>query len=124
MYKVILCGSRDWDDQHPIFLTIAGLKAMCEAIGEELVIVHGAQRGADSIAGEIGTSLGIRVIPVPAEWDLYKKGAGTIRNQKMLDEHNISAVYAFRLPGFSPGTDDMVSRSKDAGKPTYVTRWG
>lgn len=124
MYKVILCGSRDWEDTHPIFLTIAGLKAMCEAIDEELVIVHGAQRGADSIAGDIAVSLGIRVIPVPAEWDKYKKGAGNIRNQKMLDEHNISSVYAFRLPGFSPGTDDMASRATSAGLPTYVTRWG
>lgn len=124
MYKVILCGSRDWEDAHPIYLTLAGLKAMCEAIGEELVLVHGAARGADSIAGDIGTSLGIRVIPVPAEWDKYGKKAGPIRNQKMLDDHDISAVYAFRLPGYSNGTDDMITRAKDAGKPTYVTRWG
>lgn len=124
MYKVIICGSRDWDDQHPIFLTIAGLKSMCDLTGEELVIVHGAARGADSLAEAIATALQIKTIPVSAEWDIYRKGAGAIRNQRMLDEHDISAVYAFRLPGPSVGTDDMINRAKDAGKPTYVTRWG
>jgi hypothetical protein len=89
---------------------------------EELVIVHGAARGADSIADQMARELGVRTIPIPAQWKVHGKAAGPIRNQQMLDEHpDIAITYAFRLEGRSNGTDDMISRSKDAGIPTYIT---
>lgn len=118
--KILICGSRDWRDPHPIYLAIAGCKQLVPE-DDKLVVVHGAARGADSLAGAMAEYLGVEVVPVPADWKTYGKSAGPIRNQKMLDEHDISVTYAFRIEGKSNGTDDMISRSQDAGIPTYVT---
>lgn len=118
--KILICGSRDWDDYHPIYLVLVGAKALAEALEEPLELVHGAARGADSRAAELAESLGIETHPVHADWKTYGKSAGPLRNQKMLDEHEISVIYAFRLPGKSVGTDDMVRRGREAGISTYV----
>lgn len=120
--KILICGSRDWTDVHPIYLAIAGCQKLAEAQGETLIVVHGDARGADRLGRDMARLLGVEPIAVPAEWNRYGNGAGPIRNQQMLDEHEITAAYAFRLDGKSTGTDDMCSRAKDAGIPVYVTR--
>lgn len=48
----------------------------------------------------------------PANWKSHGKGAGPIRNQKMIDEGKPDLVLAF--PG-GRGTADMVRRAKAAG---------
>lgn len=117
--NILICGSRDWDDKHPIYLTLAGWGHLL-AEDEMLTVINGGAKGADSIGAEMAEMLSANVITVPADWDKYGKSAGPIRNQQMLDEHEIDAVYAFRLPGRSRGTDDMIERAKSAGIPTYV----
>lgn len=118
--KILICGSRDWDDYHPIYLTLVGAKALAESLEEPLELVHGAARGADSRAAELAKSLDIPCHAVPANWSRDGRAAGPLRNQRMLDEHKIDVIYAFRLPGKSNGTDDMVRRGREAGIPTYV----
>lgn len=118
--EFLICGSRDWDDRFPVYNVIAGLRAYAEASGETITIVHGAARGADSLAEEMCQLLKIDTYAVAADWDKDGRAAGPLRNQRMLDEHNIQAVFAFRLRGVSRGTDDMVRRSKEEGIPTYV----
>lgn len=120
--KILVCGSRDWEDPHAVYIVLAGAKTLSDSLEEPLEIVHGAAKGADTIAGQMGDLLGATIIPVPADWNKDGKAAGPLRNQKMLDEHDIQVTYAFRLPGKSNGTDDMVRRSKSAGIPTYVIR--
>ncbi len=70
-------GSRDWADPDPIYQLIA-----CFDPGWTLVI-HGAARGADRIAGVIAKRLGFYVIPFPANWARYGLGAGPERNEVM-----------------------------------------
>jgi hypothetical protein len=118
--KILVCGSRTWDELHIIGTILQGCKAF-HTEEDPLILVHGdCPSGADAIADEQAKILGIERLPVPADWDTHGRAAGPIRNQKMLDENEILVTYAFRSAGKSNGTDDMIRRSKAAGIPTYV----
>jgi hypothetical protein len=121
--KVLVTGSRDWEDR-------ALIRAALKAIGATIVI-HGAQAkknaatgepmaGADWHAKMAANELGIPNIPYPAFWGNHGKAAGPIRNQKMIDENpDIGMCLAFPLPG-SRGTWDCVERADKAGIPVRV----
>jgi hypothetical protein len=109
MLRVLICGGRNYTDFERIKDALVGLGG---AAAIELVI-HGAARGADQLGGEAATGLGIPVQAVPANWDLYGRAAGPIRNQQMLNEHHPNLVLAFPDPE-SRGTWDMVRRAKSA----------
>lgn len=111
--RVLICGSRDWTDAALIRRVVARLP-------EGAVVIHGAARGADHLAGLAALDRGLRVEPYPAEWDRYGVAAGPIRNQWMLDDGQPDYVVAFRLPGKSTGTDDMIRRALAADVPVYV----
>lgn len=115
--RVLICGDRNWIDFNIIKRELSSLPA-------GTVIIHGAARGADSIAGYIAKQLGFEVIPFKADWDKYKSiaingrknPAGPIRNQRMLDEGRPDYVMAFHKHiETSLGTKDMITRAQKAG---------
>jgi hypothetical protein len=74
------------------------------AIWDQITIIHGAARGADTLAGLFAKMFGTKVEAYPADWDTHGKAAGPIRNQQMLDEGKPDLVVAF--PG-GAGTKHM-----------------
>lgn len=119
--KVLIAGSRGWHDPAPLNALLAGLDVLAEGAGQKLTIIHGdARSGADLLADTLGRQWGAKVVREPADWDVYGKAAGPIRNQRMIDNHRPDVVYAFRASGKSNGTDDLVKRAQRAGIPTYV----
>lgn len=84
-------------------------------------MIHGAAPGADRLAGNLAAMMGHNVEAYPADWDTYGRAAGGIRNAQMLREGKPDVVYAFRLPGDSPGTDNMIKQAKAAGLPVFLT---
>lgn len=113
--KVLICGSRAWNDPRPIWKLLEYL-----ADSEyEYEIIHGAAPGADTIAGFVAEALGLRVTSIPADWSRYGKAAGPFRNQQMLDLKP-DRVVAFRMPGTSRGTDDMILKAVKAKVPVTV----
>ena len=112
MAIVLICGSRDFTDRERIRLRMAQLPP-------GTVIVHGAARGADTIAGEIAAEMGLEVRAHPAEWRKYGRAAGPIRNQAMLDIEHPDLVIAYPEDE-ARGTWDMVRRARKAGVPTEV----
>lgn len=112
MMKVLVTGDRNWDD----------LEAMAERLSflpSRSVIVEGEAPGADTMARLIGEQLGFEVRKYPADWAKYKRAAGPIRNQQMLDsEGPFDLVIAFHKDlRTSKGTLDMVKRALRAGVP-------
>lgn len=101
--KVIVCGGRGFDDKMELY------ERLDRALAKhpDLSIIHGAARGADTLAGQWAEDRGVPVEAFPAKWDLHGKAAGHIRNQQMLDA-GAQATIAF--PG-GAGTNDMVRRS-------------
>lgn len=90
-------------------------------LGAADTIIHGAARGADSLADFIGHNLGCRVEPFPAQWEKYHRAAGPIRNTQMLVEGKPDRVLAFhRDIAHSKGTADMVKQALKAHLPVEV----
>lgn len=117
--RVLICGSRDWTDQLTIRMTIAGLETFLTA----LTIVHGACRGADTIADGIARSWGVTVEPHPADWKGKGKSAGFQRNKEMVDL-GADLVIAFKdyfdHTLQTGGTESTISLARMAGIKTLV----
>lgn len=115
MMKILVTGSRGWHDRVRIRADLLEALEFARTVNEELVVIHGdCPKGADKLAKQVCKELGIRDIPMPADWDRHKKRAGFIRNQEMLDEHDPDLVLAYRATGKSNGTDDMIDRANRA----------
>jgi hypothetical protein len=107
--RVLVCGSRDWSDKDAI-------KKELESIKNITVLIHGACRGADVLAGEAAKELNIPIKEFIANWNMYGLSAGPKRNQQMLDEGKPDYVLAFHDNiASSKGTKDMISRAIKSG---------
>lgn len=105
--RTLVCGGRGYSDESRLF---AVLDDLCHA-----VVIHGqCETGADKLASRWARASGTPEISCPADWTRYRKAAGPIRNQQMLDEHTPGVVVAF--PG-GRGTADMIRRARKAGIP-------
>ena len=117
--KILVTGDRNWYDVELV------RKVLSEYKDENPIIIHGAARGLDTIAGIVAEQLGYSVLKYPADWERFGRAAGPIRNQEML-KTNPDLVIAFHNNIFaSKGTKDMVLRSLQAGKQVrYVKQEG
>lgn len=104
--KILVTGGRDYDRLETVARVLGALKVTA--------IAHGGARGADSLAGKWATQAQIPVHEYHAEWDLYDKAAGPIRNQAMLEEFEPDLVVAFEG---NRGTHDMIKRAVAAHVP-------
>src|SRR5690606_6713656 len=104
--KVLVCGGRDFNNKKYLFNKLNNIN---NNLGPFEVVIHGAARGADSLAKAWAEHVGIKHVPFPADWDRFGKAAGFLRNQKMIDEANPELVIAF--PG-GTGTADMIARAR------------
>ena len=109
--KVLVCGSRDWADIRPIYDRL-------RQFGRGVTVIHGAARGADSLAATAARSLGIAEKAFPADWRGKGKRAGIIRNLQMLDEAP-DLVIAFQRNG-SRGTQHTIDEARRRGIPVEV----
>lgn len=105
---VIVCGGRNFSDREHLFKT---LDTLHEVHGFTL-IVHGAARGADRLAGEWATARGIACEPVAVDWQTYGLAAGPTRNRVMLRRFKPELVVAF---DGGTGTDHMMRIAEKAG---------
>jgi hypothetical protein len=112
--RLVITGGRDFEDRDAVFSALDAVKR----IHPELkVLIHGDARGADTLAKEWALERGLTPEPYPANWDKFKKAAGFIRNQEMIDRGKPHAAVAF--PGES-GTSDMVDRINLAKIPLWI----
>lgn len=116
---MLVFGSREW-------LWDGVLYRILSKLPKDTILVHGAAKGADRIAGRIGTELGFEVRPYPvsdAEWKQHGPVAGHLRNARMLaSEHpdkdgvGIDKAFGFATgpvtdnPKRNKGTFDMSKR--------------
>lgn len=116
---VLICGSRYWAKPGPIGVLVAGLAAIHGA--ENVTVLHGGARGADSMAGAAAAQAGVLCNVYHADWPTHGKAAGPRRNQWMLEDGKPEMVFAF-TDGLqnSPGTADMVARARKVGLPVYI----
>jgi hypothetical protein len=110
--RLLVCGGRDFDDKEFVFYTLDRVHAKRPVT----CLIHGAARGADTLAADWALDRGVLCNAYPADWERDGKRAGPIRNQKMLDVGKPEGVVAF---SGGRGTADMIRRAEAAGLPVY-----
>jgi hypothetical protein len=111
--KVLVCGSRHYQNYQRILACIRGLDVS--------LVIAGGCRGADTLAVLAARECGFRYVEYPADWQRFGRSAGPIRNQKMLDSGKPDFVLAFHEDlTSSRGTRDMLSRAILSGIPYKV----
>jgi len=102
---ILVCGDRKWTDRALVTAALARFP-------KSVTVIHGGAKGADTIAGEEAARLGMNVAVYNAEWERYGRGAGPIRNERMLKEGRPHTVLAFHDDlANSKGTASMLRLS-------------
>lgn len=112
--RILVCGSRHWDDYATIYKTLQPYIAALPPGADEPTVIHGAARGADRQAAAAASDLGFWVEAHPADWKTHGKAAGPIRNNRMLDTKP-DLVIAFKWTGESSGTDHTIAEARKRG---------
>lgn len=138
--KLLVCGDRHWGvipknlhEYTPVFQARLVRKAEGERVrlrdwldalngdGWITQVIEGEAPGADTFGRVWGESRGIEVRRFPAEWKLYGRAAGPLRNTQMLVEGQPARGVAFHNNlSESRGTANMVRQLTKAGLPVWV----
>lgn len=125
--RIIVAGSRGFSDKEIASVVITGLLSKhVFSKGfkrEDVEFVCGMAKGADIIGKEYAERYGYEVKCFPANWDLYGKSAGAIRNKEMAKyasyKKGYGALFAF-WDGYSRGTKNMIDIAKECGIRIFV----
>ena len=118
MFRVIIAGGRDFNDYQLLSTTMDNL---LRNITDEIVVVCGQARGADTLGEQYAKEHGYRVDYYPADWKQYGKRAGYLRNEQMAQ--NADALAAF-WNGESRGTKHMIDLAKRYGLKVRIKKYG
>ena len=115
-FRVIIAGSRGFDD-FKLLCRKCDLILSEKVVTHDICIVSGTSSGADKLGEQYAKLRGYKLAYFPAEWNLYGKRAGIIRNGQMLLASDAVIVF---WDGYSRGSSHMISIAKASGKPTRV----
>ena len=114
-YRLVVAGSRDFDDYTLLTAELDKLLA-----GKtNITIVSGTARGADRLGERYAAEHNLRIERFPAEWEKYHKGAGPIRNAKMVQ--SADAVIVF-WDNESSGTKNIIECARKQDVPYRIVR--
>lgn len=85
-------------------------------------ILHGGARGADTIAGQVASALGIAVVEFRAQWNVFGRKAGPMRNRAMLAAKPDMVLAFHDDPARSRGTKDCVVEARRQGIPVMLVK--
>jgi hypothetical protein len=128
--RVIITGGRDFNDYELLSNKCIEIKVACHIHGltngslDDIEIVCGKARGADTLGEQFAKRQGYKIKYFPANWDLYGKIAGYIRNEQM-------ALYAKEDNGVliafwdqkSKGTKHMIDLANKHGLKVFVVNY-
>ena len=114
-YRLVVAGSRDFNDYSLLSAELDKLLA-----GKtNITIVSGTARGADRLGERYAAEHNLRIERFPAEWEKYHKGAGPIRNTKMVQ--SADAVIVF-WDNESSGTKNIIECARKQDVPYRIIR--
>lgn len=109
MFRVIIAGGRDFND-YPLLK--ATMDELLVNITDDITVLCGQARGADTLGEQYAKKRGYAVSYYPANWEKYGKRAGYLRNEQMAQ--NADALVAF-WDGKSHGTSHMIGLALQYG---------
>jgi hypothetical protein len=107
--KVLVTGGRDYKDYGVVSQALSALDVSA--------LIEGGATGADLLARVWANANKIPYTTYPAQWGLFGKKAGYMRNLQMLIEGKPDLVLAF--PG-GKGTANMVKIATENGTPVQL----
>lgn len=114
-FKVVVAGSRDFSDYALLSKTMDRFLAG----KRNVTVVSGTARGADRLGERYASERGCKLERIPAQWGVYHKGAGPIRNRKMVA--GADAVVVF-WNGVSTGAKNIIDCAAEENVPCEVIR--
>lgn len=118
-YRILVTGSRDWEDQDAVYRALADVVRELPA-DREITVIHGAcPTGADHMAHEWARGFGCTIEAHPANWVKHGRRAGPMRNALMVVA-GADICLAFVRNG-SRGASHTAQLAEAAGIP--VRRW-
>lgn len=119
-FKVIIAGTRYFNDYSLLKETANRLLADKITAGYSIVIVSGGCAGADLLGERYARENGYSIDRYPAEWEKYGRKAGIMRNAVMAD--NVDALIAY-WDGVSRGTKNMIDEARKRGLAVRIKRY-
>ena len=121
--KILIAGSRNIpsEEYEDIERDIREALLKLKEKHEEVILISGAARGIDSLAAELAQGLGIKVDFYPAQWSVYGRGAGMIRNKIMVEKCDLALIY---WDGSSSGTANTIEQLKAKNKKFFIYYMG
>ncbi len=114
MIKVLVCGGRNFGNRALLYSI---MDHHHREAGAFEYLIHGAARGADTLAGEWARERAVPVHSFPADWHTHGNSAGPIRNALMIAQGKPDLVIAF--PG-GAGTANMIRQAEVAKIPVRL----
>lgn len=114
--RIVVAGCRDFCD----YDTAKEYIDLCLCELEEnstFIFVSGACRGADMLGERYAKEHGFEIERYPANWDLYGRAAGPLRNRKMAEASDLVICF---WDGKSRGTRTMIQYAEQLGKTVKV----
>lgn len=118
MLKIIIAGSRVFSDYEKMKRLVVSFVSEFE---DGIEIVSGGCRGADKLGERLAKEFGWNVKQFLADWVLYGKAAGCIRNRQMAKYADICLLFAVE-GAENRGTKNMLREARKAGCKVYVAR--
>ena len=109
--RTIIAGSRTCFDYGAL------LKAVQYCGWQPTEIISGMARGVDALGVRYAVESNLPLHKFPAEWDIYGKSAGFVRNKEMAEA--AEALIAL-WDGYSRGTSNMIDIARDRGLRIFV----
>lgn len=105
--RIIIAGSRVFDDYLKLKREVD--EFICQNPEADVEIVSGNARGADMLGERYAAEKGYKLKLFKANWKMFGKSAGIIRNEQMADYADTCIVF---WDGQSSGTRNMIELSK------------
>lgn len=112
MFKVIICGGREFNDYDLLKEACDYYLARKFENGEKIIIVSGGARGADTLGEKYAKEKGLEIERYPANWEKYGKKAGYLRNRQMAEVSNACIAFLSAY-GENKGTKNMISIARE-----------
>jgi len=106
--KIVVTGGRNYDHRDNIYLTLDKIKPTSVYVGD-------CKTGVDKLIEDYCLENNISYKVYEANWTLYKKAAGPIRNKKMVKEAKDNGFsHCVVFPG-GRGTENCKTEAKTVG---------
>jgi hypothetical protein len=103
LFKVIVAGTRDFNNYHLLKMK---LDKILSNITDDIIIVSGKAKGADTLGEKYAKEKGYQIAEFPADWEKFGRSAGYKRNVQMAEYADACVCF---WDGRSPGTKHMIN---------------